>query len=185
VPTPKRKPKAGKKPDAAARRREAAQRREARKRATTRRQAAKQREKRKRVAKAILTSALPAVTAKDVRLEKGKGTKLRGGGPKGSYWHIFIGEERAGHIYVNIIDQHPFGTHPSIQIFLNKDQRGRHIGRVAYRLACEASGCNEVYAHMRKSNIASRKAAEEAGFSVVEDDSIPQLAMVWRRKSIQ
>lgn len=185
MPTQKRKLKPRKKTNAAAARREATRRREARKRAATRRRAAEQREKRKRVAKAIPTSPLPTVKAEDVRLEKGKGTKLRGSGPGGSYWHILVGEERVGRIYINIIDQQPFGTHPSIQIFLNKDQRGRNIGRVAYRLACEASGCDKVFAHMRKSNIASKRAAEEAGFSVVEHDSVPQLAMVWVRKSIQ
>jgi hypothetical protein len=35
---------------------------------------------------------------------------------------------------------------------------------------------------MRKSNIASRRAAEEAGFEVIEDKRNPQLSMVWQRK---
>jgi len=176
VPTRKRKVDTRKKKDAALRRRTA------RNRAATRRREAEKREKRKRAAKTLPTMPLQAVRAEEVRLERGKGTKSRGGDRGGSYWHIFVFEERVGHVYVNVIDEQPFGTHPSIQIFLNKDQQGRRIGRVAYRLACEASGYDEVFAHMRKSNVASRRAAEEAGFSVVEHESIPQLAMVWRRK---
>jgi hypothetical protein len=35
---------------------------------------------------------------------------------------------------------------------------------MGYRIACENSQYDVVYAHMRKSNIASRRAAEEAGF---------------------
>jgi len=159
---------------------EAAKRRKARTRAEARRRASRQREKRKQTQEATSAPREP-VRAEDVRLEKGKGTRTRGGGEGGFYWHIHVGEERVGHIYINMIDEQPFGRHASIQIFLNKNQRGRQIGRVAYRIACEASGLTEVYAHMRKSNLASKRAAEAAGFVVVENETIPQLAMVWQR----
>jgi RimJ/RimL family protein N-acetyltransferase len=118
----------------------------------------------------------------DIRLVRGKGSKGRGGGEGGAYWHIYIGEQRAGYVYINVINEPPFGQHASLQIHLNARQRGRHIGRVAYRKACEQSEHNEVIAHMRKSNIASRRAAEAAGFQVVEDASILQLAMLWKRE---
>ncbi len=183
MPTRNRKPTVRKKRDSATRRREAARRREARGRAAIRRRAAEQREKRKRAGKRSSPAPLQEIQSEHVRLQGGQGTKGRGAGPGGSYWHIFAGDERVGHVYINVIDEPPFGTHPSIQIFLNKNQRGRRIGRVAYRMACEASGYDEVVAHMRKSNLASRRAAEEAGFVVVEDQGIPQLAMVWRRQS--
>lgn len=42
--------------------------------------------------------------------------------------------------------------------------RGGQIGRIAYQYCCELSRHDVVYAHMRKSNTASRKAAEHAGF---------------------
>jgi RimJ/RimL family protein N-acetyltransferase len=93
-----------------------------------------------------------------------------------------VGEQRAGYIYINISSDEFFGEHPSIQIFINKSERGKQIGRVAYRLASEQSGYNTIYAHMRKSNTASMRAAEEAGFKVVEQKGLPQLSMVWRRK---
>jgi hypothetical protein len=117
-----------------------------------------------------------------VRLVPGKGSAGRGGEEDGHYWHIHAGEARAGYIYINIIDEPPFGKHPSIQIHINQSQRGRGIGRIAYRAACEASGHHMVIAHMRKSNVASQRAAGAAGFEIVDDPVITQLAMVWRRR---
>jgi hypothetical protein len=120
------------------------------------------------------------VDPKEVQLVKGKGTPETGGGPGGHYWHIETGHRRAGNIFINIIKCDLYGEHPSVQIHINKDQRGKQIGRIAYRLACEQSGYDNVYAHMRKSNLASKRAAEEAGFKAL-DDKQPQLTMVWER----
>ena len=120
------------------------------------------------------------VDPKDVLLVRGKGTTESGGGPGGYYWHIEVENKRAGTIFINIIECELYGEHPSVQIHLNKDQRGKQIGRVAYRLACEESGYDKVYAHMRKSNIASRRAAEQAGFRALDDKRI-QLTMLWER----
>lgn len=123
------------------------------------------------------------VDVKDVSIVEGKGSSERGGGPGGRYWHIQVGDKRAGYVFINIIRDEFFGEHPSIQIHINQSERGKQIGRVAYRLACEQSGYDKVYAHMRKSNIASKRAAEEAGFKAVEDERIPQLSMIWQRTS--
>ena len=121
------------------------------------------------------------VDPSDVTLVAGKGSSERGGGHGGHYWHIQVGEKRAGYVFINIIKDEFFGEHPSIQIHINQSERGKQIGRVAYRLASEQSNYDKIYAHMRKSNIASRRAAEEAGFKVVEDERIPQLLMLWQR----
>jgi hypothetical protein len=118
-----------------------------------------------------------------VRLERGKGSKGRGDGPGGAYWHVFVGEQRVGNVYINVIDEPPVGKHASIQIQLNVSAQGRGIASVAYGLAVKASEHDVVYAHMRKSNIASRKAAEHSGFVAVEDPGTPQMLMVWRRQS--
>jgi RimJ/RimL family protein N-acetyltransferase len=120
------------------------------------------------------------IDPKDVELVRGKGSSESGGGPGGYYWHIEAAKKRAGNIFINIIECDIYGKHPSVQIHLNKDQRGKQIGRVAYRMACEESGYDKVYAHMRKSNHASRRAAEEAGFTAL-DDKQPQLTMLWQR----
>lgn len=121
----------------------------------------------------------PPVDPAAVHLERGKGTKDRGAGPGGAYWHIYVDGTRAGHIYVNVIDEPPVGEHASIQIQVNAAQQGRGIGQVAYRVAAEDSGHQTVYAHMRKSNVASRKAAERAGFAVVDNPEVAQLLMKW------
>lgn len=125
------------------------------------------------------------VEAERVELVAGKGAAGRGGGTGGHYWHIHVDGTRVGHIFINIIRDEHFGEHPSVQIHINQTHRGRQIGRAAYRLACEQSGYPTVYAHMRKSNTASRRAAEEAGFEPVTNAGIKQLSMIWRRKASQ
>jgi RimJ/RimL family protein N-acetyltransferase len=116
-----------------------------------------------------------------IQLVKGKGSKNRGGGLGGSYWHIYENEKRVGNVFINVIDEPPLGTHASIQIHINARCRGKGIGRAAYQLACTQSGHDEVFAYMRKSNLASRKAAEHAGFQVVSEH--PQLTMRWDKSS--
>ena len=116
-----------------------------------------------------------------VRLVAGRGSAGRGGGSGGHYWHIYVGDARAGHVYINVIDGKPFGEHASVQIQVNKAMHGRGVGRAAYRLACESGGHDVVVAHMRKGNLASQKAAAAAGFTVVDDPTITQLAMRWVR----
>jgi L-amino acid N-acyltransferase YncA len=116
----------------------------------------------------------------EVKLVVGKGTPKHGSGPGGHYWHIQVGDRRAGYVFINWIDEEPYGEHASVQIFLNEDEQGKQIGRVAYRLACEQSRYDTVYAHMRKSNTASKRAAQEAGFKVLKDGQT-QLNMIWHR----
>ena len=125
------------------------------------------------------------VDAAIVRLESGNGSAGRGGGPRGHYWHIHLADTRVGYVYINELEESPFGKHASIQIHINQTHRGRGIGSVAYRLACEQSVHDVVIATMRKSNLASKHAAAQAGFKVVEDIKIPQLAMRWTRSQQQ
>ena len=128
-------------------------------------------------------AARPPIEPSTIRLVAGKGSPDRGGGPGGHYWHVYTGNTRAGHVYINVIDEEPFGKHASIQIQVNKSLQGRGVGKVAYRMACEQSRHDIVFAHMRKSNIASQKAAAAAGFVVVNDPAVSQLAMRWNRQA--
>ena len=121
------------------------------------------------------------VNPDEVRLEEGTGSAGRGGGPGGHYWHVFDGGKRVGHVYINVIDEEPVGRHASIQIQINKTDQRRGIGKVAYRMAAERSSYDTIFAHMRKSNTGSRKAAEAAGFDVVDDERVRQLLMRWKR----
>jgi len=123
------------------------------------------------------------VEPESVRLVRGRGTAARGGGAGGAYWHIYVGEQRAGFVFINVIDLAPFGAHASINIQVNRAWQGRGIGSIAYRSACSSSEHDVVLAHMRKSNVASRRAALRAGFAEVEGDAGSQLTMCWSRAS--
>lgn len=124
---------------------------------------------------------LPAVDPAAVSLEATTGGADTGGGPGGEAWRIFLEGQSAGRVFINLIDEAPFGQHASIQIYLNTKSQGRGIGRLGYRRACEASSYDRIYAHMRKSNLASAKAAEAAGFVDVTPPGAIQKVMAWRR----
>jgi hypothetical protein len=126
-------------------------------------------------------SSKPPVDLSTIQLVTGRGSPARGGGPGGHYWHIFAGDTRAGYVYINVIEEAPFAQHASIQIHVNQTHRGRGVAKIAYRLACEQSGHYTVVAHMRKNNSPSQRAAAAAGFVVVDDPAITQLAMRWTR----
>ena len=126
-------------------------------------------------------SILGPVSLENIELVRTQGTANKGGGGKGEDWVIFAGGKRAGTAYINIIEDKVRGVHASFHIFLNRPSQGRQIGRAAYRLACELSQHDIIYAHMSKSNTASRKAAEHAGFINTEDLRDSQLVLVWRR----
>lgn len=117
-----------------------------------------------------------------VELVVARGSPGKGGGEGGEAWTVMSDGERAGVIFINLIDEPPLGLHASIQIFLNQKSQGRGIGRVAYRKAAEVSRYDTIYAHIRKSNIASRRAAEEAGFRNATPPGFPQLIMRWTRE---
>jgi hypothetical protein len=123
----------------------------------------------------------PRVSKGEVELVPTKGTKGRGGGVDGEAWRIEVNGKRAGQVFINLIDQPPIGKHASIQIYLNLTSQGRGIGRICYRLACERSKYDAIYAHMQKSNIASARAAENAGFVDETSAQERQKLMVWRR----
>ncbi|WFR98058.1 GNAT family N-acetyltransferase [Rhizobium tumorigenes] len=123
------------------------------------------------------------ISEDEVELVRAKGTKGRGGGADGEAWLIQLGGKRAGQVFINLIDESPIGKHASIQIYLNITSQGRGIGSLCYRWACERSKYVVIYAHMQKSNIASARAAEKAGFIDETSAQERQKLMVWRRSS--
>ena len=118
----------------------------------------------------------------DVALNLGKGSKGRGAEKGGFFWKVFFKESIAGKVFINLINEPPIGLHPSIQVFLNKSSQGKGIGRIVFAQACLASTYDIVYAHMRKSNIASSKAAQAAGFKEVNIVGDNQRTFCWNRK---
>jgi RimJ/RimL family protein N-acetyltransferase len=100
------------------------------------------------------------------------------------YWHIFCNGKRAGRAFIVVQDAGSPRPDASITIELNAASRGRGIGTVAFRKASELSGYTEVYASIAKGNIASRIAAERAGFTALPESPNRELVMVWRRPKI-
>lgn len=117
----------------------------------------------------------PKINPGKVELVQKPGSKDKGGGPDGEYWDVMVDGVRAGEVFVNVIDEPPLGTHASMQIFLNQMDQGKGIGRAAYRKAADASRHDPLYLHMRKSNLASKLAAEAAGF---KDTALPGVAQL-------
>jgi hypothetical protein len=122
------------------------------------------------------------IDTKLVQIVPTKGAVGRGGGLGGESWRIEANGKRAGVIFINIIDKPPIGQHASIQIFLNIANRNKGIGTIAYKLACKNSKYDIIYAHMRKSNTASKRAAEKAGFKEITFPNYKQLIMIWQRE---
>lgn len=113
----------------------------------------------------------------DIELRRGRGSHAKGGMPGGSFWHIYHQDTRAGSVFVNYEDK---TGQASIQIFLNRKSRSRGIGRIACRRACEECGHSEVFAFMKRNNIASLRAAAAAGFREVPPQT-GQVTMAWKR----
>ena len=111
------------------------------------------------------------VISKEVRLQQGKGQS----------WKVMDDDRTAGRVKINEIDHPQLGRHASLQIALNNKSRGRGIGSSAYRMASEQSQHNTIHLHMRKSNIASRKAAERAGYRSIDVPGERQRVMRWDR----
>ncbi|GIK65852.1 MAG: hypothetical protein BroJett018_36460 [Chloroflexota bacterium] len=131
--------------------------------------------------KPFIPSLLSRVLEKDIELIEGKGTKKSGGEEGGHYWHIFYNGKRAGRVFINLVHSHDSNSYPAITVEINANMRGIGIGTIAFRKACELSKYDEIFASIRKSNTASRIAAERAGFKEIEESGTG-ISMVWRRK---
>jgi hypothetical protein len=120
------------------------------------------------------------VQREDLVLKPGRGHALHDR-LRGKYWHIWWGNTRVGKVYIDFLLNPVLGMHPAIDVFINQQYHGRRIGRYAYAMACEVSGLSQVYMHTRKSNMASRRAAAEAGFVELQNTAFRQVVMVWNR----
>lgn len=131
--------------------------------------------------RSVNTTDRAPVPEAEVVLVPTRGTPGRGAGPGGEAWRIDAAGARAGVVFINCIDEPPVGKHASIQIYLNAPSQGRRIGRAGYRKACAASRYSTIYAHMQHKNVASIRAAKEAGFVDATPSGHSQVIMVWKR----
>ena len=125
-----------------------------------------------------MRSTAPRVSPDEIEFIQGGTRSIENG--RRLYWHIYHGGNRAGSVSIDFSEE---GTarDASINVQLNQRSRGRGIGTVAFRRACELSGLKEIVASIRKGNIGSRIAAERAGFIPLENQPSGELLMVWRR----
>jgi RimJ/RimL family protein N-acetyltransferase len=131
--------------------------------------------------KPFVPSLEPRAREEDVELIESKGAHRTAGGAGDHYWHIRLRDSRAGRAYINYHESEAGGPRPSITVELNERSRGLGIGTIAFRRACELSQYDEVFASVRKGNIASRKALERAGFKPVENWDGSGMCLVWNR----
>jgi RimJ/RimL family protein N-acetyltransferase len=129
--------------------------------------------------KPFVRSTARRVTPSEVELIPGRTAKIAGG--HRLYWRVLCSGESAGHVSINCL-QGGVEVDASIDVQLNRRNRGRGIGTIAFQRACELSGLTEVLASIRKGNIASQIAVERAGFVPLEDERSGELLMIWRRR---
>lgn len=127
-------------------------------------------------------SKLGSVPFEKLEFVRTPGSRERGGGPGGEAWIISAEGKRAGIAYINLVEDAVRGRHASFHVFLNRPSQGRQVGRASYKYCCLNSQYDVIYAHMRKSNLASRKAAEHAGFEEATVVGDTQLVLVWHRE---
>jgi RimJ/RimL family protein N-acetyltransferase len=132
--------------------------------------------------KPFVASLEPRARDEDISLIEGKLTKSSHGNEYKHYWHIFFQNQRAGRVYITYVPTDDEFEHAAITVEINKQLRGRGIGTIVFRRAAELSQYDEVNADIRKSNIASRIAAERAGYREVDSKKGGSLRMIWRRK---
>lgn len=93
-------------------------------------------------------------------------------------WNILYNAVHAGKVVV----EHD-GLRARINVQLNKAHQGLGIGKYVFHLACLDSHHNIIEAVMRKNNLASMKAAIQAGFFEIEvKEKRSQRHMIWLRK---
>lgn len=89
-------------------------------------------------------------------------TKRIGKSAPAQYWNIFLNDKRVGKVYINFHTDKDCAAY--VTVMINKDMQGRGIGTQAFQTACLICEYDVVFAELRRSNKASKRALEKAGF---------------------
>ena len=103
------------------------------------------------------SAAIEKIEPLRISLEKMSSTKFEG-------WKIKLDSLACGKVKFNPNVNEVFKDHVTVDISISKAMRGRHIARIALKIAIEASTAHFFVAHLRKSNIASKKMLTSVGF---------------------
>lgn len=96
-------------------------------------------------------------------------------------WKIEVDGNACGFVKFHPKLDQVFKSHVSVDFQVPKPKQGKHIGRIALQQAIESSAYSIFVAHLRKSNIASKKALEAVGFQECENPESKQLTMIFRK----
>lgn len=152
----------------------------ARRREQLRRRRQRERNRGKTPDQAFVRSSAPRVTPESVEFVPM--VPRRVGGALRIGWHVNYEGKRAGKVTIQYNENDRKAEKGSIYVHLNKASRGRGIGTIAFRRASEMSGSDEVTATIAKKNIASRIAAERAGFAEAGRAASGELVLKWRKR---
>lgn len=101
------------------------------------------------------------------------------------FWHVFVGTGKAGRAWLSKPSAKMESGTAFITVEISEKWRGRGVGSLAFRLASEHSGLDVVKAEARKSNLASHRAMETAGFVRISDTAIGEAQFEWRKTRIR
>lgn len=86
-----------------------------------------------------------------------------------------------GYVKFKPYDNEIFKKHATVDIHITKTLRGRHIGRIALKLAIEASKHHLFVAYLAKSNIACERLLTSTGFTPAKIYTGKQLCMLFKK----
>jgi len=96
-------------------------------------------------------------------------------------WRIQVDGKACGFVKFHPKIDQVFKSYVSVDFQVPKPQQGKHIGRIALQQAIESSAYSIFVAHLRKSNIGSKKALDAVGFQECENPDSKQLTMIFRK----
>lgn len=96
-------------------------------------------------------------------------------------WRIEYEGKTCGKIKFIPKSDHFFKKHVTVDFQIQSSLRGKHIGRIALNKAISSSTHSLFVAHLRKSNLPSKKALEAAGFQEIKHPESKQLCMYLKK----
>ena len=96
-------------------------------------------------------------------------------------WKIIVNGTSSGFVKFKPKIDGIFKKYVTVDFLIPKAKRGKHIGRIALAKAIKSSIHSIFVAHLRKSNIASKKALISVGFVQHDYPGNKQLCMVFKK----
>ncbi|WP_194847133.1 hypothetical protein [Candidatus Neptunochlamydia vexilliferae] len=115
------------------------------------------------------------VLPEDVSITKMASKKFEG-------WKILYDGKSAGYVKFYFKEDDVFQKHVTIDFKVPIPLRGRHIGRIALAKAIDKSTYTIFVAHLRGSNVASKRSLESIGFVLFDYPGSRQLCLLYKKE---